>query len=52
MREVVEIQGDHLQETLVLLKDQFSVGCKFIYTVTKGAYEQILGTWRVFVRDG
>lgn len=33
MREVVEIQGDHLQETLVLLKDQFSVPGEYLYVM-------------------
>ncbi|KAK4527908.1 hypothetical protein GAYE_SCF46G5841 [Galdieria yellowstonensis] len=33
MREVVEVQGDHLQETLVLLKDQFSVPGEYLYVM-------------------
>ncbi|GJQ14268.1 hypothetical protein GpartN1_g6059.t1 [Galdieria partita] len=33
MREVVEIQGDHLQETLHLLKDQFSVPQEYLYVM-------------------
>lgn len=33
MREVVEIQGDHLQETLLLLSDQFSVPREYLYVL-------------------